>query len=135
PEHALFIDGVLIPVRELVNGISIVPALPEGTEVIEYFQILLDSHEVILAEGAPIETYLLRGRDYESFTNFIEYERLYGHEPRPALTPFAPLVSYNGGRAHLKALLLLGMSPFVQVRDPVGSAYERLATRADELVR
>ncbi|WP_046862278.1 Hint domain-containing protein [Microvirga massiliensis] len=134
PEHALFIDGVLMPVRELVNGISIVPALPEGTEVIEYFQILLDSHEVILAEGAPTETYLLRGRDYESFTNFIEYERLYGHEPRPALTPFAPLVSYNGGRAHLKALLLLGISPFVQVRDPVGSAYERLATRAEELV-
>src|SRR3712207_7929542 len=28
PEHAIFLDGVLMPVKELVNGISIVPALP-----------------------------------------------------------------------------------------------------------
>ena len=56
PWHSLLIDGFLMPVTELVNGVSIRPAMPPGRQVIEYFNILLDSHEVILAEGAPAET-------------------------------------------------------------------------------
>ncbi|HMF68072.1 MAG TPA: Hint domain-containing protein, partial [Phyllobacterium sp.] len=61
PNHALLIDGVLIRVKELVNGISIAPAAPANRDVIKYFQIVLDTHEVILAEGAPAESFLLRG--------------------------------------------------------------------------
>ncbi|WP_244470781.1 Hint domain-containing protein [Microvirga massiliensis] len=132
PEHALFIDGVLMPVEALVNGTSIVPALPSDMETVEYFHILLDSHEVILAEGAHAETCLLRGSDHEHFTNFIEYERLYGSGPRPVMEPFAPQVGFDNAREHLKGLLLLGLSPFVQVHDPVRSAWERLAARAEE---
>ena len=59
PGHALFIDGVLIRAAGLVNGTSIIPAAPEGMKDIEYFQIELATHEVILAEGAPVETYLV----------------------------------------------------------------------------
>jgi hypothetical protein len=132
PLHALFLNGVLIPAGELVNGSSIVPALPHGQGEIEYFHIMLDSHEVVLAEGAPAETYLPCGNQ-ESFSNFVEYERLYPGEPWPTLTPFAPLVGY-GGRAHLKALLRLGVSPFVPVYHPLDQAYERLAERAKDQV-
>ncbi|RCW85301.1 Hint domain-containing protein [Phyllobacterium bourgognense] len=135
PDHALFIDGVLIRVKELVNGISIVPALPAGQENIEYFQIVLDTHEVILADGAPAETFLFRANNHENFTNFAEYDRLYPADGRrPAMTPFAPVVGYEGGRQHLKALLLLGASPFVHWRDPVRDVYERIAVRAGQLV-
>ena len=135
PNHALFIDGVLIRVKELVNGISIVPALPAEQDNIEYFQIVFDTHEVILAEGAPAETFLFRSNNHENFTNFVEYDRLYPADgPRPAMTPFAPVVGYEGGRQHLKALLLLGVSPFVQLRDPVRDIYERIAVRAEQLV-
>jgi hypothetical protein len=134
PDHALFLDGVLMPVKELVNGISIVPALPADTDVIEYFHILLDTHEAVLAEGAPAETCLLGHRGHEDFTNFIEYERLYGGEAPAVMVPFAPLVGYESGREHLKALLRLGASPFITVPDPVQSAYERLAARARQLV-
>jgi Hint domain len=134
PDHALFLDGVLMPVKELVNGISIVPALPADTDVIEYFHILLDTHEAVLAEGAPAETCLLGHRGHEDFTNFIEYERLYGGEAPSVMVPFAPLVGYESGREHLKALLRLGASPFITVPDPVQSAYERLAARARQLV-
>jgi Hint domain len=134
PEHALFLDGVLMPVRELVNGISIVPALPSDAEAIEYFHILLNTHEAVLAEGVPAETCLLGHRGYEDFTNFIEYERLYGNEAPSVMVPFAPLVGYESGREHLKALLRLGASPFIRVSDPVQSAYERLAARAKQLV-
>ncbi len=135
PNHALFVDGVLIRVKELVNGISIAPALPAQREVIEYFQIVLDTHEVILAEGAPAETFLLRASNHENFTNFVEYERLYPAGSRPAMTPFAPIVGYEGGREHLKALLRMGVSRFIDVRDPVRNAYERIAERAGQLVK
>jgi len=140
PWHSLLIDGFLMPVMELVNGVSIRPALPPGRQIIEYFQLLLDSHEVILAEGAPAETLLIRtGEEYEMFTNFIEYERLYG-SARPLMEPFAPMCYHAGGRAHLSALVRLGIfnisrafgsSTPLDLRDPAQIAYERIAARAE----
>ncbi|WP_342588383.1 Hint domain-containing protein [Phyllobacterium phragmitis] len=132
PSHALFIDGVLIRVKELVNGISIAPALPSDRETIEYFNIVFDTHEAILAEGVPAETYLLGADNYESFTNFVEYKRLYPAEQRSAMKPFAPIVGYEGGREHLQALLRLGASYVTQVRDPIQKAYQRIAARAEQ---
>jgi hypothetical protein len=76
PKHALFVDGVLIPVKDLVNGVSIKPAMPRTAEIIEYFHILLSSHEVIWAEGTPVETLILRHGEHESFDNFVDFERL-----------------------------------------------------------
>ena len=131
PCHALFIDGVLIQVAPLVNGTSITPAVPEGMKDIEYFHIELATHEVILAEGAPAETYLnTNGREH--FTNFVEYERLYGRETGPTV-PLSPIYGYSGARAHLKALLRLGVSRVVDVRDPIQRAYDRIAARGAEL--
>jgi hypothetical protein len=129
PLHALFIDGVLIPVKDLVNSVSITRAMPEDHQDIEYFHIELETHEVILAEGAPVETLLVTdGR--ERFTNFVEYERLYGRETGPAMVPYAPVAGYRRGRDHLKALLRLGVSQVIDVRDPVQIAYDRILARA-----
>jgi hypothetical protein len=128
PMHALFIDEALIPVKDLVNGTSIKRAVPEGTQDIEYFHIELENHDVIIAEGAPVETYLnSHGRDH--FTNFAEYERLYGGESGLTAS-FAPIYGYSRGRDHLKALLRLGVSNVVDVRDPVQVAYDRISARA-----
>jgi hypothetical protein len=129
PGHCLFIDGALIPVEHLVNGTSIARAVPEGMTDIEYFHIELETHDAILAEGAPVETLLVTvGREH--FTNFVEYERLYGRETRPAMVPCAPVLDYPGGRAHLKALLRLGVSRVVDIRDPIQVAHDRIAARA-----
>jgi Hint domain len=129
PMHALLIDDVLIQVKDLVNGTSITRAVPEAMRDIEYFQIELATHEVILAEGAPVETLLVtNGR--ESFSNFVEYERLYGPETGPPMLPYAPVLGYSRARAHLEALLRLGVSQVVDVRDPIQVAYDRFATRA-----
>ncbi len=55
PDHSVFIDGDLIPVRHLVNGISIAQiAVPS----IEYWHVELPRHDVLLAEGMPSESYL-----------------------------------------------------------------------------
>src|SRR5216683_1399869 len=48
PDHALFIDGVLIPVRYLINDATIVQ---EHRDEVTYWHVELDQHEVILAEG------------------------------------------------------------------------------------
>jgi len=58
PEHAVFSHGVLIPVRELVNGRSIVQMFPAQ---VEYWHIELDAHDVLLAERLAAESYLENG--------------------------------------------------------------------------
>ena len=68
PNHALFIDGVLIPAVYLVNGSSIVQVMPDGVKEIEYFHIELETHEVIFAEGAAVETLLVMN-DHEAFAS------------------------------------------------------------------
>jgi hypothetical protein len=129
PGHALFLDDILIPASFLVNGRSIVQALPEGTRAIEYFHIELQSHQAIFAEGVAAETLLVKA-DREAFDNFIEYERLYGTEKRPKMKPFAPIASYNGGRSEFNALLRRAASPIVDIRDPIQVAYDRIASRS-----
>jgi hypothetical protein len=78
-KHALFLDGLLYPVECLVNGRSITRcACPDE---IEYFHIELDTHDVILAEGAPAETFV-DCDDRMIFHNAREFALLYpGEEP------------------------------------------------------
>lgn len=132
PRHSLLVDGVLIQAQDLVNNVSIAPALPATTETIEYFHIVLASHEVVLAHGAPTETCLVTGRDFERFSNFAEYERLYGPDARRPMVPFAPMIA-SGGWAHAMGLLRLGLSPVIAISNPADAAYDRLAARAMEL--
>ena len=127
--HCLLIDGVLIPVKHLVNGRSI--AFDDDAkmpETIEYFCVELDTHEVIFAEGTAVETFQYRGGQI-AWDNLGDYQDLYGseHEVMPA---FAPICRYNGGRAEVRGLLRLAASRFVDVRDPIQIAYDRIAARA-----
>jgi hypothetical protein len=56
--HAMFIDGVLIPAGQLINGASITLDDAEEADELEYFHVKLASHDVIFAAGAPSETLL-----------------------------------------------------------------------------
>jgi hypothetical protein len=56
PNHGLFIEDVLIPVRALVNGTAIRQEPATGT--VHYLHIELDTHDIVLAENLPAETYL-----------------------------------------------------------------------------
>jgi hypothetical protein len=59
PEHAVFVDGVLIPARCLVGCPGI--RIDTSIEQLTYFHIELPEHDVILAEGLPCESWLDTG--------------------------------------------------------------------------
>src|SRR5262249_2902566 len=57
PLHCLFFNDALIPVMYLINEASIAPGAPSEMSALEYYHIELDTHEVIYAEGALVESY------------------------------------------------------------------------------
>ena len=58
PDHAVYVNDVLIPIRYLVNGATVVR---ESCASVTYWHVELASHDVIVAEGLPAETYLDTG--------------------------------------------------------------------------
>ncbi len=64
PDHALLLDGGLIPARYLLNGATI---LQEEADEVTYFHVEVETslgettHAVLLAEGLPAESYLDTG--------------------------------------------------------------------------
>ena len=59
PDHAVFLDDVLVPARLLVNGATITQET--DLRAVQYFHIELDRHAILLAEGLPAESYLDTG--------------------------------------------------------------------------
>jgi hypothetical protein len=53
--HSLYIDHVLIPVEELVNHRSI--EWDDRAQEVKLFHIELETHDVLIANGAPAESY------------------------------------------------------------------------------
>ena len=80
PDHAVFVDNVLIPIKYLVDGVSVAPV---RCATVTYYHIELERHDVVLAEGMPAESYLeVGGRD--AFANGGGVMRLHPdfHPPR-----------------------------------------------------
>jgi len=134
PNHALLFDGVFIPAHYLINGTSIVQAMPEGVEEIEYFHIELETHEAIFVEGAAAETLLVMS-EKEAFASFIreKFDNFDGRKDATSMTPYAPRVCYNGRRSELKALLRRAASQIADVRDPIQRIHDHLAARGAEI--
>jgi Hint domain len=65
PDHAVYVEGVLIPVKYLINGSSIAQ-VPRVS--VSYYHIELRRHDVVLANGLTAESYLA-GADGTIFAN------------------------------------------------------------------
>jgi hypothetical protein len=92
PNHAMFLHGALIEAQDLVNGVSIVQA--DSIERLDYFHIELETHDIIVAEGALSESFV----DDDSrgmFQNVHEFQALYPNE-RARPDPYcAPRVAFG----------------------------------------
>jgi hypothetical protein len=76
PHHAMYVDDcLLIEAKALINGTTI-NQVTQWEGDIEYLHIETEHHEIILAEGAPAETFM----DHISrtcFNNYSQYQELY----------------------------------------------------------
>ena len=72
PDHAIFINDVLIPVKCLINGDTIAQ---KAADTVTYYHIELASHDILLAGGLPVESYLDTG-DRANFANGGDVVRL-----------------------------------------------------------
>jgi hypothetical protein len=89
PEHAIFLEGMLIAARALVNGESILQ--PLEADGVSYVHLEFDTHDVIYAEGAPSESFV-DDESRELFENAAEYAILYPDARRKPARFCAPRV-------------------------------------------
>jgi Hint domain len=134
PLHCVYLNDALIPLMYLINEATITQGTPSDTSAIEYYHIEFDTHEVIYAEGALVESFIDDDSSRENFSNFAQYKRLYGAERQSKMTPFAPILRYRGRRQELKGLIRSLISNVVDVRDPIQIAYDQIAKRAEAML-
>ena len=115
PDHAVFVDGKLIPAKYLVNGMTVVQVL--DAPCVHYFHVELDRHAVILAEGLPAESYLDTG-NRAMFANGGQALVLY------------PDFAINAG---LRCWETDACAPLTVSQQDVNPVWDRLAARAEIL--
>jgi Hint domain len=103
--HGVFIDDVLVSAGYLVNETTITLSDMSELSELEFFHIKLENHDVIYAEGAPVESFL---NVDESAVNFADYFRMYGMPTRDE-APCVPFLS-SWRPAGLKSRLSSAMS-------------------------
>jgi hypothetical protein len=130
--HCLYVDGVLIPAVDLINGSTIARVDAIHLREIEYFHIKLERHGVIYAEGAACETLQAVTAVNSDEIEFEQYRRLYG-EPSLPDEPAAPMLGYNGGRSRLRGQIRSVVSHVIDVRSKLEIVRDDLKERARSL--
>ena len=122
--HGVFIDDVLVSAGYLVNETTITLGDISELSELEFFHIKLESHDVIYAEGAPLETLL---NVDESAVNFADYFRMHGM-PTGDEAPCLPFLS-NWRRGGVRSRLNSAMS-WNDKRRRIAAIRNRLKQRA-----
>ena len=104
-DHAMLVDGVLCHAGALVNGTTItrVP-LSEMGETYTVYHVETEEHEIILANGAPAETFI-DNVSRRAFDNFAEFAALYGDVPEMVELPLPRAMSARQLPGHIRRKL------------------------------
>ena len=105
PHHAMLVEGVLVPAELLVNGVTITAERDAGD--VEYFHIELETHDILIAEGAAAESFV----DCDSrgmFQNAAEFRALYPEADPPRWQRCAPLLEDGPALAAIHGRLARG---------------------------
>jgi collagen type I alpha len=125
PDHAVFVDGVLVPVKLLVNDTSI---RAKPADMVTYYHVELPRHDLLLAEGLRVESYLDTG-DRSNFANGggpVALHPNFTARIREAMG-FAPLVVTGSQLSAIRLRLRDRASQ--QARNGRGSASDQFTTR------
>jgi hypothetical protein len=117
PDHAVFVDGMLICARQLINGTTI--RQERDSRAVHYYHVELKEHAILLAEGLPAESYIDTGNS-GFFTNSGAPLVLH-----PDLTDEADYPTREAGSC----------APFVTDEASVQPVWQRLADRAAAIGR
>jgi hypothetical protein len=114
PDHAIYVDGVMIPAKHLVNGSTV--TRDRATTRPHYVHVELAQHGVLYAEGLTVESFLdVGGRD-----GFFE-----GAAATPALHPDVVAAAWEAR----------GYAPMVVTGPALEAVRRRLADRAAVLAQ
>jgi hypothetical protein len=103
PDHAIYINNVLIPIRHLINA-STITQIP--TDRVTYYHLELLQHDVLLAQGLPAESFLDL-RDGSNYADRPGPTRLYPDHSARMWEAFAcaPLIVTGSKLAAARALV------------------------------
>jgi hypothetical protein len=104
--HAVYVNDFLMPVGDLVNGTSIIFEGPAGRDTLDFFNIELESHDILDVQGAFCES-------------------LY----RAATERCATLLCFTGGRSKLRSHLRSVASLMIDRRQPIDIIRDNMEER------
>ena len=106
-DHGMLVDGVICHAGALVNGMTItrVP-LREMGESYTVYHVETEAHEIILANGAPVETFI-DNVSRRVFDNYAEFVALYGDVPEMQELPYPRAMSARQVPGRIRA----GLAP------------------------
>lgn len=110
--HSVLLDGALYPIDALINGNTIAVVDGHNLDTVLYFHIEMETHDIIIAEGAACETLLAT-------------------ETAIPAAPVAVQLAKPGSR--LKSHLRSAISPVIDLRNDGDRMRDRLEDRAELL--
>lgn len=128
--HGLFIDALLVSAGCVINETTITLDEASQLDALEFFHIKLENHDVIYAEGAPVETLL---EVDESAVNFAEYFSMHG-APTDREVPCLPILSY-WRREAVRSRGVRSAVSGIDRRRQIGVIRHRLARWVDAISR